>query len=92
MYLFKGGIVTLIKSTLSNLPTYFMSSFTLLVSVANYIEKLQHNFLCFKYHLVNWFKVYSPIFEGGLEIRNVQMFNRALLGKWLCHFGLKREA
>lgn len=31
---------TLIKSTLSNLPTYFMSLFPLLAGVANRIEKL----------------------------------------------------
>jgi hypothetical protein len=31
MYLSKGGRITLIKNTLSNLPTYFMSVFHLLV-------------------------------------------------------------
>jgi len=40
MYLSKGGRVTLIKSTLSNLPTYFMSLFPLPTGVANHIEKL----------------------------------------------------
>jgi hypothetical protein len=42
------------------------------VSVANRIEKLQHDFLLgglgeeFKYHLVSWSKVCSSISEGGL--------------------------
>ena len=36
----KGGRVTLIKSTLSNLPTYFLSLFPIPASVANRIEKL----------------------------------------------------
>jgi hypothetical protein len=45
MYLSKGGRITLIKSTLSNLPTYFMSLFPLHASVANRIEKLQCDFL-----------------------------------------------
>jgi hypothetical protein len=59
MYLSKGGRVTLIKSTLSNLPTYFLSTFSIPASVANRIEKLQRDFLWggigeeFKYHLVS---------------------------------------
>jgi hypothetical protein len=71
MYLSKGGRVTLIKSTLSNLPTYFMSLFSLLASVANRIENLQCDFLWgglgeyFKYHLINWFKVCSSLSKGG---------------------------
>jgi hypothetical protein len=40
LYLSKGGRIILIKRTLSNLPTYFMSLFPLLASVANRIEKL----------------------------------------------------
>ena len=35
LYLSKGGGVTLIKSTLSNLPTYFLSLFPILADVAN---------------------------------------------------------
>ena len=35
LYLSKGGRATLIKSTLSNLPTYFLSLFPIPVSVAN---------------------------------------------------------
>jgi hypothetical protein len=40
MYLSKCGRVTLIKSTLSNFPTYFMSLFHIPASVVNRIEKL----------------------------------------------------
>ena len=35
LYLSRGGRVTLIKSTLSNLPTYFLSLFPILAGVAN---------------------------------------------------------
>jgi len=35
----------LIKSTLSSLPTYFMSLFPIPVDVTNCIEQLQRNFL-----------------------------------------------
>ena len=45
LYLSKGGRVTLIKSIFSNLPTYFLSLFPILVSVANRIEKLHCDFL-----------------------------------------------
>ena len=45
LYLSKGGKVTLIKSTLSNLPTYFISSFPIPAAIDNQIEKFQRNFL-----------------------------------------------
>ena len=35
LYLSKGGRVTLIKSTLSNVPTYFLSLFPIPTLVAN---------------------------------------------------------
>jgi hypothetical protein len=45
MYLSKGGRVTLIKSTLSNLPTYMMSLYPIPALVAKRIEKIQRDFL-----------------------------------------------
>jgi len=98
LYLSKGARVTHIKSTLSNLPTYFLSIFPIPIHVANHIEKLQRDFLCsgigeeFNYHLVKWDKVCSPISEGGLGFRNLRTFNRALLGKRLWCYGSKRDA
>lgn len=82
-----GGRVTLIKSPLSYLPTFFMFIFSLSAGFANRLEKLQRNFLWdglvdeFEYHQVSWSKVCSSISEGGLGVRNLLMFNRALLGK-----------
>ena len=45
MYLSKGGKITLIKSTLSSLPTFFLSLCPVPVKVANRMEKLQRDFL-----------------------------------------------
>ena len=84
-YLSKGGKLMLLKSTLSSLPTYFLSLFTIPTYVANRIEKLQRDFLWgnSKTHLVGWDKVCAPIANGGLGIRKLTTFNKALLGKWL---------
>ena len=60
MYLSKGGRLTLIKSVLSGIPTYFLSLFPLPSSVANKLEAIQRNFLWgsfgsdFKFHIVRW--------------------------------------
>jgi hypothetical protein len=47
MYLSKGGKLTLIKSTLSNILTYYdyLSLFQIPVRVAKQIEKIQRDFL-----------------------------------------------
>ena len=94
----KGGRVTLIKSTLSNFPTYFLSLFPIPASVANRIARLQQNFLWSglgdepKFHLVNWATICAPLSSSGLGIRNLRFFNVALLEKWLWRFGHERDA
>ena len=93
LYLSKGRRLTLLKSTLSSLPTYYLSLFMIPKHVAARIEKLQQNFLWgglgdgFKHHLVGWDTVCSPLAHGGLGVRKVEVFNKALLGKWLWKFG-----
>uniref|UniRef100_A0A2N9ESY8 PARP catalytic domain-containing protein n=1 Tax=Fagus sylvatica TaxID=28930 RepID=A0A2N9ESY8_FAGSY len=102
LYLSKGGRLTLLKSTLSSLPTYFLSLFTIPISVVRRtkkhrrrIEKLQREFLWggmgdeVKHHLVGWDKVCAPKEVGGLGVRSLFLTNKALLGKWLWRFGVE---
>ncbi|RVW29636.1 hypothetical protein CK203_100953 [Vitis vinifera] len=44
-YLSLGGRITLIQSCLSHIPSYFLSLFKILVSIASKIEKMQRDFL-----------------------------------------------
>jgi hypothetical protein len=34
----------------------------------------------FKFHLVSWYRVGSPISEEGLRVHNLLLFNQAFLG------------
>jgi hypothetical protein len=84
-----GGWLTLLKSTLSNLLTYYLSLFPIPMGVANRLNKLQRDFLSggiedeIKFHLVNWKQICTPLKVGGLGVWNLLQFNGALLGKWL---------
>ena len=93
LYLSKDGRLKLLKSMLSSLPTYFLSLFTTPTHVANKIEKLQRDFLWgdSKTHLLGWDKLCMPIANGGLAIRKLTTFNKAILGKWLLQFGIKEN-
>lgn len=41
----------------------------------------------FKFSLVAWDIVCSPIVEGGLGVKKLGSYNQSLLGKGLWHFG-----
>jgi hypothetical protein len=98
IYLSKGSWFTLIKSTLCSLPTYFLSLFPIPSSVARCLEKIPRDFLWgglgdeFKYHLVNWRRICTPIQHGGLGVQQLAFFNQALLGKWLWRFANEKNA
>lgn len=59
-----GGIITLIKAILANIPIYYMSVFFIPSKVVKKIEQLQRNFLWEwgrnkKDHLLNWNIIYK---------------------------------
>lgn len=78
--LFVKGRLTLLKSLLSSLPMYVMHLFTIPTYVANRIEKLLRYLLFFlfggggclrddfKFHLVGWNTLCSPLKDGGLGV------------------------
>lgn len=80
LYLSKGGRFTLIKSILSNFPTYYLFFFPIPVGVASHMEKLQCGFLLgrigdeFKFYLVNWYKICTPFSSSCLGVRNLILF------------------
>ena len=90
--------MTLIKSSLSSLPTYFLSILPLPGKVAKHMEKSHRDLLWNgiggepKIHLVKWAKVCKPLQVGGLGIRHLGSFNSALLGKWLWRYGMETNA
>ncbi|RVW60988.1 putative ribonuclease H protein [Vitis vinifera] len=96
-FLSLGGRITLIQSCLSHIPSYFLSLFKILVSIASKTEKMQRDFLWFwagegkKDHLIRWEVVSRPKKLEGLGFRKTSMRNIALLGKWLWRFPRERS-
>ena len=88
-YISKGGRLTLIRSTLSSMPIYFMSLFYLPKKVRLGLEKIWRDFLwggggalVHRPHLVRWNLVCLEKRKGGLGVRNLVLINIALVSKW----------
>lgn len=75
--------------------SYFYSSivfFRAPTFILNEINKLQRRFLWAtkeeerKINWVAWKRICSPMAYGGLGVRDVDDFNKALLSKWMLRF------
>lgn len=81
--------MVLLKSVLASLPTYYLSLFSIPVTIERKIEQFQRELLWDKgkqedgIHLVAWENVCKPKKMGGLGITRVKEVNKALLTKWL---------
>ena len=86
------------KSSLWSLPIYFMSLFTIPVSIAHCLEKIMRDFLWPNNGLtkglkwVNWGDVCHPKQQGGLGIGPLCDMNDALKSKWLWRFAKEDDA
>ncbi|GKA70432.1 hypothetical protein Tco_0776571 [Tanacetum coccineum] len=92
-----GGRLTLIKSVLGSLPTYYFSLFKISSSVLKKLESLRS---CFfrgandrdkKMTWVSWDKVLANKKNGGLGVNSFFAMNRALLFKWVWRFKIHKE-
>lgn len=85
-----GGKLTLIKSVLSSIPIYTLSSSVVLASVTKRIEGIMAAFLWnyrgeVRTHWVSWKSICTPIEEGGLGIRCLQMIRDSLHANLMWH-------
>ncbi|KAJ0878597.1 putative RNA-directed DNA polymerase [Helianthus annuus] len=87
-----GGRVTLIRSVLESLPTYFMSLYKAPKKVIKDLESIIKKFLwggssnVRKTHWVAWDRVTLPRKAGGLGLSKLADINAALLCKWVWRF------
>nr|KAJ0211734.1 hypothetical protein LSAT_V11C400185750 [Lactuca sativa] len=82
-----SGRMTLAKSVLGNLPTFYFSLFATPIGVIEELEKIQRQFIWgggaekAKVHWVNWEKMTAPKEVGGAGLGSLRNLNLALLAK-----------
>ncbi|XP_035837499.1 uncharacterized protein LOC118485469 [Helianthus annuus] len=90
-----GGRVTLIRSVLESLPTYYMSLYKVPVKVVKDLESKIKKFLwggsnnVRRTHWVAWDRVMLPKKAGGLGLCKLMNVNVALLSKWGWRFKIE---
>uniref|UniRef100_A0A251U4I0 Putative RNA-directed DNA polymerase, eukaryota, Reverse transcriptase zinc-binding domain protein n=1 Tax=Helianthus annuus TaxID=4232 RepID=A0A251U4I0_HELAN len=92
-----GGRITLIKSVLSALPTYFFSLYKAPVQVLNDLERLRRTFFWggseedAKMNWMAWEHVIGPIEYGGLGFGSLRDANLSMLAKWWWRFKVEKQ-
>jgi hypothetical protein len=90
-----GGRLTLLNSTLSTIPIFFMSTFMLPIWVINEIDKIRRRFFWHGHKEqiqrrymspISWDMVTRPKYMGGLEVLDLKIMNQALMAKNIWHF------
>ncbi|GJU27390.1 putative RNA-directed DNA polymerase, eukaryota, reverse transcriptase zinc-binding domain protein [Tanacetum coccineum] len=87
-----GGRLSLIKSVLNSLPTYFMSIYKVHVSICSKLESMRNKFFIGseigekKLTWVSWRKCLASKNLGGLDIGSIFALNAGLLFKWIWQF------
>lgn len=82
-----GGRITIVNSVLTAMPLYNMSFLPMPKTVVNQTKAMQCNFLWGgnddrkKMAWIKWDDLYKHKKYGGLGIKNLLAFNKALLGK-----------
>lgn len=93
----KAGQLVMLKSVLSAIPTYAMTCFPLPISVCKRIQSALTRFwwdacegkkkMCW----VSWDRITKPKVLGRLGVRDIQLFNTALLAEQAWHIVTKPE-
>ncbi|XP_048622970.1 uncharacterized protein LOC106363766 [Brassica napus] len=86
-FLSRAGKLTMLKAVLTAIPTYAMSCFLLPLSLCSRIQSSLIRFWWYKAldkknrYWVVWGKLTKSKKAGGLGLRDIQLFNQALLAK-----------
>lgn len=87
-----GGRVTLIRSVLNSIPTYYFSLYRAPVKVIEAIDRIRRSFFWggsmeqAKTNWVLWERVIAPVKYGGLGLGSLRDMNMAMLAKWWWRF------
>ena len=94
----RGGRITLCKSVLSSLPTYYMSVFLMPESALKLFGKNHRKFFGegnkggMLNHLVKWDAVIKSYKDGKLSLGKLKNKNLALLSKWGSRFSIEQNS
>ncbi|KAJ0568314.1 putative RNA-directed DNA polymerase [Helianthus annuus] len=92
-----GGRITLIKSVLNSLPTYFFSLYKAPAKVIDELERIRRSFFWSGSDensytsWMAWEKVIAPIEYGGLGFGSLRDANLAMLSKWWWRFKTDKD-